>query len=62
MCFDLLKDLNKECDKLEILEKVKYQANRAVLHTDKKMLPKNPKVWSAWNYLSAKQQSGERPV
>ena len=24
MCFDLLKDLNKECDKLEILEKVKY--------------------------------------
>ena len=45
-----------------VLDKVQYQANCAVLHTDKNQLPQHPKVWSAWNYLSAKQQSGERPV
>jgi predicted NAD/FAD-binding protein len=35
-----------------LLSKVRYQANAAILHTDTQLLPKNKKVWSAWNYLS----------
>lgn len=35
-----------------ILEAVGYQANRAVLHTDPRLLPADRRVWSAWNYLS----------
>ena len=41
-----------------ILSKVRYQANRAYLHTDLAQLPKNKKVWSAWNYLSRSGQGG----
>jgi len=34
------------------LADVRYQANRAVLHTDARLMPVSRKVWSAWNYLS----------
>ena len=29
-----------------------YQPNRAVLHTDERLMPRLRKVWSSWNYLS----------
>jgi len=29
-----------------------YQPNRAVLHTDARLMPRLRKVWSSWNYLS----------
>jgi predicted NAD/FAD-binding protein len=35
-----------------VLDAVRYQPNRAVLHTDTRLMPNNRKVWSAWNYLS----------
>jgi predicted NAD/FAD-binding protein len=35
-----------------LLAAVRYQPNRAVLHTDAALMPDNRKVWSAWNYLS----------
>jgi predicted NAD/FAD-binding protein len=35
-----------------VLESVKYQANRAVLHTDTALMPKLRRVWSSWNYMS----------
>ncbi len=35
-----------------VLEAVRYQPNRAVLHTDASCLPKSRKAWSAWNYQS----------
>jgi uncharacterized protein len=35
----------------EILGAFRTQANRAVLHTDVSVLPKNPLTWSAWNYV-----------
>jgi len=41
-----------------ILSAVKYQANRAVLHTDSRCLPLEAKTWSAWNYQSS---SGKEP-
>ena len=32
------------------LYEIPYQPNRAVLHTDPGLLPRNRRVWSAWNY------------
>ncbi len=34
----------------KILSKFKYQLNKATLHTDSRIMPKNKKVWSSWNY------------
>jgi uncharacterized protein len=36
-----------------LLAAVRYQPNRAILHTDTTLLPRLRKVWSAWNYASA---------
>ena len=35
-----------------VLEAVRYQPNKAVLHTDASCLPVRRKAWSAWNYQS----------
>lgn len=44
----------------EVLGALPYQANDVVLHTDTRLLPRQRKVWSSWNYhLDA---SGERAV
>jgi predicted NAD/FAD-binding protein len=34
----------------EILGAIPYQMNDVVLHTDVRLLPRNPKTWSSWNY------------
>lgn len=36
----------------EVLSRVRYQPNVAVLHTDTALLPRRRAVWSAWNYLA----------
>ncbi|MEZ5473670.1 MAG: FAD-dependent oxidoreductase [Steroidobacteraceae bacterium] len=36
----------------EILSAFPYQANEATLHTDTRMLPRNPRARAAWNYHS----------
>ena len=46
----------------EILSAVKYQNNRAVLHTDPGLLPRDRKLWSAWNYVSGEGSVDVRPV
>ncbi|MGI8738356.1 MAG: NAD(P)/FAD-dependent oxidoreductase [Gammaproteobacteria bacterium] len=35
-----------------LLSSFRYQANRAVLHSDAALMPRRRKVWSAWNYIS----------
>lgn len=45
-----------------VLSSVRYQANRAVLHTDLSLLPRREKVWAAWNYLAGSTAEGARPV
>jgi predicted NAD/FAD-binding protein len=35
-----------------ILGAVGYQRNLAILHTDRRFLPRRKSLWSAWNYLS----------
>lgn len=35
-----------------ILSSIRYQANRAVVHTDASLLPRRQRLWSAWNYAA----------
>lgn len=45
--------LDSRADERAVLGAIKYQANRAVLHTDVSCLPQRRKAWSAWNYQSS---------
>lgn len=42
----------------EILSAIRYQPNRAVLHTDADLLPRREAVWSAWNYTATPGDGG----
>lgn len=44
----LLSDLSEA--EIEILEAIPYQSNEAVLHTDRRFLPRHPRAWASWNY------------
>ncbi|MCX7258150.1 MAG: FAD-dependent oxidoreductase [Polaromonas sp.] len=46
----------------EVLSAIRYQPNRAVLHTDPALLPRDEKLWSAWNYFAGQGAAGEQPV
>ena len=41
------------------LSAIRYQANRAVLHTDTSVLPQKKIAWAAWNYERAQQTDRE---
>jgi len=46
----------------ETLGAIRYQPNRAVLHTDTSVLPRARRAWAAWNYeRSAPQGAGLAP-
>jgi uncharacterized protein len=47
-------------DERRVLGAIRYQRNVAVLHTDETLLPRRRRVWSAWNYLGARDPT--RPV
>lgn len=36
-----------------VLTGIPYQSNRAVLHHDERLMPRNRRVWSSWNYMSS---------
>jgi predicted NAD/FAD-binding protein len=42
-----------------VLSAIRYQPNRAVLHTDTTVLPKRPLAWAAWNYERAPEAQRE---
>jgi predicted NAD/FAD-binding protein len=46
----------------QLLSAIRYQENTAVLHTDRSLLPRRQRVWSAWNYLASERVAGVRPV
>jgi predicted NAD/FAD-binding protein len=46
----LLHDADSE--QRSVLEAVRYQPNRAWLHTDTRLMPARRRAWAAWNYLS----------
>jgi uncharacterized protein len=45
-----------------VLSSIPYQRNRAVLHTDAALLPRNRRIWSAWNYTAGADTPEGRPV
>jgi len=42
-----------------VLGAIRYQDNRAVLHTDARVLPAKPTTWAAWNYERAASSARE---
>lgn len=40
-------------DEQRVLGAIRYQPNRAVLHTDASVLPRSQRAWAAWNYERA---------
>lgn len=46
----------------QLLGAIRYQPNRAVLHTDVGLLPRRKSVWSAWNYLAGEGGPDGRSV
>ena len=43
----------------QVLGAIRYQPNRAVLHTGVSVLPENKLAWAAWNYERAQQANKE---
>ena len=43
----------------QVLGAIRYQSNRAVLHTDASVLPQEKRAWAAWNYERARQTDRE---
>jgi len=41
---------NPSVNEQQILSAIPYQENDVVLHTDTRLLPRNPLAWAAWNY------------
>lgn len=46
-------------DERRLLGAIRYQANKAVLHTDASVLPQSPSAWAAWNYERAPSRDQE---
>ena len=42
---------NPTNDEKRVLSQFEYTRNRAYLHSDKSMMPKNKKTWSSWNFI-----------
>lgn len=59
-----LRILGTQASPLErsVLGSVSYQPNRAVLHTDTRLMPRREGVWAAWNYMAGEGAADQRPV
>lgn len=49
-------------DESNLLGAFRYQTNRAVLHSDDRLMPRDRRVWSSWNYMAAGARDAERRV
>jgi predicted NAD/FAD-binding protein len=47
-------------DEREVLGAIRWQRNRAVLHSDARVLPERKAAWAAWNYERAGRATGEQ--
>jgi predicted NAD/FAD-binding protein len=48
-------------DERRLLGSFAYSDNEAILHTDPALMPRRPRVWSSWNYLTC-AGSGPKPA
>jgi predicted NAD/FAD-binding protein len=46
----------------EILDAIPFQANEAVLHTDRSLLPRRRRAWASWNYHLLPEPTGMTTV
>ena len=56
----LLADASNE--ERHLLQSICYQANRALLHTDSRLMPKRRRAWAAWNYFAPADIAAGQPV
>jgi predicted NAD/FAD-binding protein len=47
-------------DEQRVLGAIRYHPNRAVLHTDTRVLPQRRRAWAAWNYARAADSGREQ--
>ena len=47
-------------DERAVLGAIRYQRNRALLHTDASLLPRRQKAWAAWNYVRSSAPAQEQ--
>jgi len=45
-----------------LLSAIRYETNRAIVHTDETMMPRRRRAWASWNYVSAAQDGNEKLV
>jgi predicted NAD/FAD-binding protein len=45
-----------------VLKAIPYQKNRAVLHTDERLLPRRRRAWASWNFHAPRPKLSEEPV
>ena len=45
-----------------VLKAIPYQPNRAVLHTDARLMPRRKRAWAAWNFHAAREAESDAPV
>ena len=45
-----------------VLKAIPYQPNRAVLHTDARLMPRRKRAWAAWNFHAAREEESDAPV
>jgi len=56
----LLQDATPE--ERRCLGAIRYEHNRAVLHSDATLMPKRTRAWSSWNYVAASENVDDRQV
>ena len=49
-------------DEREVLGSIRFQPNRAIVHTDVSVLPQRKAAWAAWNYERARRSTGPEPA
>ncbi|MCU0837485.1 MAG: FAD-dependent oxidoreductase [Rhodospirillales bacterium] len=49
-------------DEQDLLSAFRYARNRAILHSDRRLMPKRRAAWSSWNYLGERRSPGERAI
>lgn len=45
-----------------VLKAIPYQPNRAVLHTDERLLPRRRRAWASWNFHAPRPELSDDPV
>lgn len=45
-----------------VLNAFRYEKNRAVLHQDTRLMPRNRRAWASWNYISSDDSGRDKAV